>query len=240
MQRLTLETSNGPLEYTVTRRYRLKKRLHMELDAYGGLLVVAPEHWSSRQIATTLGRNVSQVVRFLSRAPEGRLEPLQYVNGEKHLYLGRRYPLKILPASGKKTSVTITEDEICVETSLTSKRGIEAVLQSWYRKQAREIFSERLKLVSNRAAWARHRAISLKLRKMKRTWGNCSVDGVIKLNTHLIKAPVSIIDSVIAHELCHLKEMNHSKAFYTLLRELNPNWRQDRLRLRAEASTYLL
>ena len=75
---------------------------------------------------------------------------------------------------------------------------------------------------------------------MKRTWGNCSSGGVIKLNTHLIKAPLLIIDSVIAHELCHLEEMNHSKAFYALLERLNPHWRQNRAWLRSEGNNYLL
>jgi hypothetical protein len=75
---------------------------------------------------------------------------------------------------------------------------------------------------------------------MKRTWGNCSSKGVIKLNTHMVKAPVVIIDSVIAHELCHLEEMNHGKRFYELLESLNPNWQQDRARLRSEGFVYLL
>lgn len=240
MKRLTLITPAGPLEYTITRRARLKKRLHLELDAYGGLLIVAPEHWSSRQISTTLARNKSRVLRFLGTVRERHLEPLRYVNGEKHLYLGKRFPLRIRPVSGNKTTVTLNADEICVEASLINERGIEAALQLWYRRQALTVFSERLQFVSQKAAWARHQPIPLKLRKMKRTWGNCSADGVIKLNTQLIKAPVPIIDSVIAHELCHLQEMNHGKAFYALLEDLNPGWRQDRKELRLEGNMYLL
>jgi predicted metal-dependent hydrolase len=75
---------------------------------------------------------------------------------------------------------------------------------------------------------------------MKRTWGNCSSKGVIKLNTHLVKAPLSVLDSVIAHELCHLEEMNHGRAFYALLGRLNPDWREDRAKLQLEGNRYLL
>ena len=113
-------------------------------------------------------------------------------------------------------------------------------LQNWYQGQAMTVFSARLQAIARRASWARNREIPLQLRRMKRTWGNCSAKGVIKLNTHLVKAPVVIIDSVIAHELCHLEEMNHGKRFYALLESLNPNWQQDRAKLRSEGFAYLL
>lgn len=94
--------------------------------------------------------------------------------------------------------------------------------------------------MAQKTAWAKDKPIPLSVRRMKRTWGNCSSKGVIKLNTHLIKAPLPMIDSVIAHELCHLEEMNHSRAFYALLENLNPDWRQHRKKLRSEGYKYLL
>jgi predicted metal-dependent hydrolase len=102
------------------------------------------------------------------------------------------------------------------------------------------VFSERLQTMAGRAAWVGNRSVPLKLRRMKRTWGNCSSRGIIKLNTHLIKTPLPVIDSVIAHELCHLEEMNHGSAFYALLERLNPDWRENRSWLRSEGNLYLL
>ena len=240
MQRLTIKTPTGLLEYTIARRPRVKKRLHMELDEHGGLVVVAPRHWSKRHIDATLSQNTSHVERFLVRARNRQLEPLHYVNGELHLYLGQQYPLLIHPSPGGQTSVVFSGNEFRVEIRQNNSADIKAALQAWYHRQALKVLGERFQLIADKAAWSRGKAMPMKLRRMKRTWGNCSSSGVIKLNTHLIKASLRVIDSVIAHELCHLQEMNHGKAFYSLLECLNPNWREDRKSLRAKGHLYLL
>ena len=240
MRKLILKTAAGPLEYTVNYRPRLKKRLHMEKDESGGLVIGAPVNWSSRQIDMMLVQNSSRVERFLARAQAQNLEPLQYTQSERHLYLGIRYPLAIKVAPDRRPRVVLAEDELRVDIRHDNVDDIRKVLQAWYRQQALRVFSERLQCIKPRATWTRGKSIPLKVRRMKRTWGNCSSTGVIKLNTHLIKAPLPVIDSVIAHELCHLEQMNHGKRFYALLESLNPAWRQDRARLRSEGSLYLL
>jgi predicted metal-dependent hydrolase len=240
MQRLSIKTSSGVLEYTVTHRPRITKRLHMELDEKGDLVVVAPRHWSKRHINATLSQNTSRVERFLVRAREKRIAPLKYTHGEAHLYLGRRYPLMIVAAEGRQTNVIFTGQEIRISIRKENKADVRAILQVWYRQQAQKVLTERFQFIKERAPWAKDNSIPLKLRKMKRTWGNCSSKGLIKLNTHLVKADLPVIDSVIAHELCHLEQMNHGKKFYILLESLNPDWRRDRNNLRTEGNLYLL
>jgi predicted metal-dependent hydrolase len=240
MQNLRIKTSTGTLEYSITRRPRVTKRLHMELDETGGLVVVAPARWSKRFIRDTLSQNLSRVERFLVRARQQYLEPLKYTTGELHYYLGATYPLVIHSDKFHKTGVRFYGNEIQVSKNQPEAENIKTALQHWYRQQAKMVFVERLQIVARKTYWAKGRSIPLKLRRMKRTWGNCSSKGVIKLNTHLIKAPLPIVDSVIAHELCHLVEMNHSRAFYRLLEELNPAWRKDRMKLRSEGGVYLL
>lgn len=240
MQRLTFKTPTGPLEYTITYRSRVRKRLHMELDGDGGLVVVAPEHWSRTHINATLAQNTSRVERFLARARQRQLAPLRYVGGERHLYLGKRYPLVIQHVKARENHIALIDGDIRVATSILQREKIQASLQNWYQHQAMAVFSARLQTIAQRASWARDRRIPLQLRRMKRTWGNCSSKGVIKLNTHLVKAPMAIIDSVIAHELCHLEQMNHGRVFYALLESLNSDWRRDRAELRSEGFAYLL
>jgi len=240
MRRLTLKTPTGPLEYSISHRVRVTKRLHMELDEHGGLVVIAPGHWSKRHINATLVQNTSRVQRFIANARQRQLTPLRYNHGEAHLYLGERYPLVICQLESGRKWIEHIGDEIVIHTDEPQSESVRAQLQNWYQRQALLVFAQRLQQIALQAPWAADREIQLKLRRMKRTWGNCSSKGVIKLNTHMIKAPLEVIDSVVAHELCHLEEMNHGRAFYQLLETLNPNWRQDRSRLREEGFTYLL
>jgi len=227
------------LDYTIVHRPRVIKRLHLELDKKGSLLVVAPAHWSERHIHATMARNTARIARFMAKARRQQLEPLQYVDGEQHLFLGENYQLVVNRAGDKGPVVEIAQADIHVRTSRPSTATVRDRLQNWYRQQALNIFDERMQLMSQRAVWTRGKQVPLKLRRMKRTWGNCSSKGVIKINTHLVKAPLQLVDSVIAHELCHLEEMNHGKAFYALLESLNPKWRHDRGTLRSSGFIYL-
>ena len=63
-------------------------------------------------------------------------------------------------------------------------------------------------------------------------WGSCAADGSIRLNWRLMHFPVEIIDYVVAHELAHLREMNHGPRFWSAVGELFPDWKRAREWLR--------
>ena len=239
MPRFLTSNMSEALDYTIIHRPRVKKRLHLELDKHGRLLVIAPSHWSERHINATMTQNTASVARFMAKARRQQLEPLRYVDGEQHLFLGDNYRLVVNRAEGKRPVVEISETELHVRASRPSVTMVKDRLQTWYRQQALRIFDERIQALSEKAAWTRGKQVPLKPRRMKRTWGNCSSKGIIKINTHLVKAPMQLIDSVIAHELCHLEEMNHGRNFYALLESLNPKWQHDRGVLRSTGFVYL-
>ena len=66
---------------------------------------------------------------------------------------------------------------------------------------------------------------------MNRQWGSCSPSGILSLNPHLVKAPLTCIHYVLTHELCHLKHHNHSQHFYRRLARQMPQWRAVKRRL---------
>jgi predicted metal-dependent hydrolase len=65
--------------------------------------------------------------------------------------------------------------------------------------------------------------------------GSCSHHGGISLNWRLVFMPIAVIDYVVCHELAHLKEMNHSPRFWSVVGQLCPDWRRLRLELRQQA-----
>jgi predicted metal-dependent hydrolase len=110
-------------------------------------------------------------------------------------------------------------------------KQIQQVLEQWYREAAKQIFHERLNVYYPRIERLDVPYPTLSVRTMKTRWGSCGQSGQIILNPRLVQTPIDCIDYVILHELCHLKEHNHSKNYYHLLDQVLPNWRERREKL---------
>ena len=152
--------------------------------------------------------------------------PRRYVSGETHYYLGRQYRLRIRRG---QEGVSLTRGFLLV--TIKGKKQAKRVVEEWYRARAEAVLRRRLAVVMKRSPWLDGKATAIRIRRMTRRWGGCGPCGVITLNTELVKAPPSSIDYILAHELCHRIELNHSKRFYDLLRRAVPDWERARQRL---------
>jgi predicted metal-dependent hydrolase len=103
---------------------------------------------------------------------------------------------------------------------------VAAVVRDWYSARAQTVFTWRLREWLRQLADWQLPEPTLRRRRMRRRWGSCTSTRVVTLNTHLVERPLSLIDFVIAHELCHLVELNHSPRFYRLMDRAMPDWRQ--------------
>ena len=68
----------------------------------------------------------------------------------------------------------------------------------------------------------------IQIRDQRSRWGSCSTRGTLSFNWRLVLAPFEVLDYVVVHELCHLREPNHSRRFWSLVEKRRPDWRAQR------------
>ena len=144
----------------------------------------------------------------------------EFVSGEGFLYLGEIYKLEIVDAS----DIAIAFNN-GFQISRKYLDAAKEILIAWYKEQAYQKISER-------AGW--HSSLSglkynrIKISDAQRRWGSCSAKGNLNFSWRLIMAPLRVIDYVVAHELAHLEEKNHSKAFWNKVKIMLPDYEQYR------------
>lgn len=113
---------------------------------------------------------------------------------------------------------------------LSAEPGVTpAAIERWYRNEARR----RIGLLAEREAarlGVEYGAIGI--RDPRTRWGSCSSRGNLSFSWRLVIAPARVLEYVVIHELCHLRELNHSKRFYRLLDDARPAWREEAAWLR--------
>jgi predicted metal-dependent hydrolase len=98
---------------------------------------------------------------------------------------------------------------------------IEKIVMNWYRNKALACFSERIALYADKLGVA---LPQLRLSRARTQWGSCNTRGIVHLNWRLIQMPLHLVDYVVAHELSHLIEMNHSPAFWQAVGRVYPDY----------------
>lgn len=150
---------------------------------------------------------------------------------------GIQYEVKIQQAV--RNSIKLKEQTLDVSLSRMTRENFETLLDGWYRRRAKANFRHALN------KWLpcfEDRGYSvpvprLKLFRMRRAWGRCYyTKKLITINLHLVKAPVECFEYIVLHELCHFVVQSHSKAFYALLSDILPDWKDLDLQLKSFAS----
>jgi predicted metal-dependent hydrolase len=211
-----------------TRKQRVKINVHSD----GAVEVETPECTSQENIARAVQKRARWIVTHVAGARK-RFEqvlPREYVSGEQIFYLGRRYSLKVRQGSKCDRSVKLKGALLEVTTDDRSREAVRTLVKAWYREKAHDYFTDRAKAVARGMPW-KVEIPPVRLRDMKKRWGSCTVSGAITLNPALVRAPRECLDYVIAHELCHLREHNHSRAFFRLLNCAVPDWERTKARL---------
>ncbi|MBD3668077.1 MAG: M48 family metallopeptidase [Kangiella sp.] len=201
--------------------------------------VYAPKDVSDKDVVEAAKKRGQWINRKLTEFKKLNEEhsPREYISGESHFYLGRRYMLKVHADKKQTPTVRLFRGTLEVYCKEKSTDTVKALLDEWYKDKAKQVFKERLEKVVQKTPWVTEPPL-FTVRTMKKQWGSCSPKGRLLLNTHLVKASKECIDYVILHELCHLVEHNHSKRFYKLMGQVMPDWEKAKLILDVNVNHY--
>ncbi|MBM4397479.1 MAG: M48 family metallopeptidase [Deltaproteobacteria bacterium] len=227
------------IEYRVERTAR-RRTVTLALGA-DGLVVKVPLAMNADDVRSTVLSRGPWILRrkaeFEDLAPLPM--PFEFATGESFGYLGRHFRLNVERADGgPEPAARLNGGFLTVRVAADLDRdGRRAVVQravvAWYRRQAARRLPER---VARYAARAGLPAPKVLIRGQEKRWGSCSRKGEIRLNWQVVMAPMTLVDYVVAHEVCHLRVPDHSAAFWRLLGTIPPDWEERRERLRTEGA----
>jgi predicted metal-dependent hydrolase len=213
-------------EVSYTLKRRRCKAISIKIDC-DGLTVSAPMRETLSWIESVLQERANWVLKKLDEWENKESISLIWEEAAIFLLLGEPWRIAITSAGVMKMTPvkikTIAEKnqlELPLPSTVATQK-IEKIVMEWYYKQAHICFSKRIEFFSNKLGVPRPQ---LRLSHAKTQWGSCDVRGIVRLNWRLIQLSISLVDYVIAHELSHLIEMNHSLAFWRTVESIYPDY----------------
>ena len=193
-----------------------------------GLSVRAPAWVPVDEIEAFLSSKTQWVLDKLREMQDRAKRPaVQWQHGMVWAYLGREYTVQMDPTHrfegvgaglvGNTLSVALPHD--------CGPERLRDAVHAWMMTQARHCFTERL---NHYAPLLGVRWTRLSLSSAATRWGTAKADGSIRLNWHLMALPLELVDYVVVHELSHLREMNHSPAFWAVVASVMPDYAERR------------
>jgi predicted metal-dependent hydrolase len=245
-----------PLPYALVRSRRRTIAIHANR---AGIEVRAPLRASLREIHGFVEEKADWIARRLEELAQAP-QPFVWQSGSQLTLLGQPVQLQVNPASrqtqwhrpsGAEAAGHAAPD--VAAPNLTGLPGVPSVLEvgvrgrsaadavrrcalQWIQQQALAHFEQRVPTLRSRMPAAQALPVPrLALSNARTLWGSCTRDHRIMLNWRLFLLPETLIDYVVAHELAHLRELNHSPRFWSIVGRLYPAYSSARRELLRQA-----
>ena len=215
------------IEFT-TRISKRAKRISIRCNPNGMFEIVYPAENCAIAPEEILRMKRAWVLRQRQAFRDGTQTPSvprRYVDGATLPFLGEDLRLRLIQTPGKSTSAHRRESRIEVTLprhAFSDEDAVKSAVIEFYRRQAKSYIPQRTSRLAKRIGFEYN---GIRIKNQKTRWGSCSAKRNLNFNLRLMMAPVGAIDSVILHELCHLKYLNHSLPFWNLVATICPDYR---------------
>ncbi|MEK7160792.1 MAG: SprT family zinc-dependent metalloprotease [Patescibacteria group bacterium] len=207
-----------------------RKSLALVVAPDATLIIRAPMKMTWEQIKDLVFRKRFWIDKKKKQALKNKaaVKAKEFVDNEEFLYLGEAYKLKIVPGG----NIRLADYLYFPEKYLNKAR---AKIIEWYKQRARERIIERVSLISRVTGW---KFKSILITSAESRWGSCGTKGSVNFTWKLIMAPLSVIDYVVAHELAHTIERNHSTGFWNKVEAVFPDYKIRRKWLKDKGANF--
>lgn len=218
--------------YTIRESARAR-HVNLKISMDGDLEIVVPRGFNRKHIPTILQEKQAWIKRATKRLAERRklLEVEPALPKQISLSaIGETWPVEY--RSTASTRVTVTEktgQRLVLSGAVDNVDLCQAALRKWTARKAKQHLPPWLRKVSEEEKLPFDKVT---IRGQKTRWGSCSARKTISLNYKLLFLSPALVRYVLIHELCHTKHLNHSKKFWALVGEKEPNYKQLKAELR--------
>lgn len=222
----TVTLAGRTVTYLLKRSERAKN-LSFKIDMENGLVVTVPERFDAGGLEAIIREKQSWILSKLDYCDQVRQRHLMSERkpGRTVLYRGREYQLEVRERKASACAVEIEDGKMVVILKEGGGMDAAAVLEAWLKSMARLLINQRIRVVNN-VLNLRYNRVAI--RGQKTRWGSCSQLGNLNFNWRLVMAPLQVMDYIVAHELLHLVEPNHSKKFWALVERVCPDYKSCR------------
>jgi predicted metal-dependent hydrolase len=213
---LEKETIPYSLIYSNKARY-----LRIQIKIKGEIEVILPPGFQVADAESVMQQKHSWIKKRLELIK--RTENRFYLLGHE-INVTQNYDLFI-----KRHKISIKDHHLKIISPSGAIEDTVTIYNTWLRKLAKKSLVARVHTIADNLNFEIGR---ISIRGQKTRWGSCSKTGNLSFNYNLLKFRKEVVDYVIIHELCHLKQMNHSEKFWKLVAGFSPNYKKLRKELR--------
>ena len=224
------ELPGGPLPYTLRRSPRARV-VRVVIHPDRGVVVTVPARTSRPEHERRATAFLAERERWVRKHLGDQAEVARRIaarggarDGGSIPFRGRLHQIRVVPAvSGiRRSDVVVFDDELVIHRVSADRRMDGAILETWLKDEARRAID---------ASVARHAAAmnvnpkGVTLRDPRTRWGSAARTGRLSLSWRLILAPPEALDTVVVHELAHLRVFGHGPRFWALVASRRPDHR---------------
>jgi len=203
---------NKIVDYTL--KYSLKSRyLRLQINADRGLQVIVPRGIEKREAEDFIIRKEAWILKHLNAKRERG--GIRYLGND--IKIVQLFDLFI-----PKHKLSFKEGVLHIKSPESSGDEIKTIYEAWLKHLGKIYIPARTSQLTQKYGFNFSKVI---IKGQKTRWGSCSIRKNLSFNYKLMQYREEVIDYVIIHELCHLREMNHSRRFWLLVAEICPDYK---------------